>query len=127
MADIWVTVNNSLPILFLIAGLIIVYFIIREIRLMYTKTRMAQVELEKEKLEVIKADIEKTANPFFRVSPAKIEELKSLDDENSLLETDIFAQQSAVEKRIQRLESRVKLSKLDHLIEKIKKEEDRLK
>lgn len=127
MADIWVTVNNSLPILFLIAGLIIVYFIIREIRLMYTKTRMAQVELEKEKLEVIKADIEKTANPFFRVSPAKIEELKSLDDENSLLETDIFAQQSAVEKRIQRLESRVKLSKLDRLIEKIKKEEDRLK
>lgn len=127
MADIWVTVNNSLPILFLIAGLIIVYFIIREIRLMYTKTRMAQVELEKEKLEVIKADIEKTANPFFRVSPAKIEELKSLDDDNSLLETDIFAQQSAVEKRIQRLESRVKLSKLDHLIEKIKKEEDRLK
>lgn len=127
MADIWVTVNNSLPILFLIAGLIIVYFIIREIRLMYTKTRMAQVELEKEKLEVIKADIEKTANPFFRVSPAKIEELKSLDDENSFLETDIFAQQSAVEKRIQRLESRVKLSKLDHLIEKIKKEEDRLK
>jgi len=71
MADIWVTVNNSLPILFLIAGLIIVYFIIREIRLMYTKTRMAQVELEKEKLEVIKADIEKTANPFFRVSPRK--------------------------------------------------------
>jgi len=127
MADIWVTVNNSLPILFLIAGLIIVYFIIREIRLMYTKTRMAQVELEKEKLEVIKADIEKTANPFFRVSPAKIEELKSLDDANSVLETDIFAQQSAVEKRIQRLESRVKLSKLDHLIEKIKKEEDRLK
>ncbi|MBP7120516.1 MAG: hypothetical protein WC502_03975 [Methanolinea sp.] len=127
MADIWVTVNNSLPILFLIAGLIIVYFIIREIRLMYTKTRMAQVELEKEKLEVIKADIEKTANPFFRVSPAKIEELKSLDDDNSVLETDIFAQQSAVEKRIQRLESRVKLSKLDHLIEKIKKEEDRLK
>ena len=127
MADIWVTVNNSLPILFLIAGLIIVYFIIREIRLMYTKTRMAQGELEKEKLEVIKADIEKTANPFFRVSPAKIEELKSLDDDNSVLETDIFAQQSAVEKRIQRLESRVKLSKLDHLIEKIKKEEDRLK
>ena len=127
MADIWVTVNNSLPILFIIAGLIIVYFIIREIRLMYTKTRMAQVELEKEKLEVIKADIEKTANPFFRVSPAKIEELKSLDDDNSVLETDIFAQQSAVEKRIQRLESRVKLSKLDHLIEKIKKEEDRLK
>ncbi len=127
MADIWVTVNNSLPILFIIAGLIIVYFIIREIRLMYTKTRMAQVELEKEKLEVIKADIEKTANPFFRVSPAKMEELKGLDDENSLLETDIFAQQNAVEKRIQRLESKVKLSKLDHLIEKIKKEEDRLK
>jgi len=126
MVDIWVTINNSLPIILLFVGLIIVYFIIREIRLMYTKTKMAQLDLEKEKLQLIKADIEQKGHPFFRVPPAKMEELKGLEDENSLLQTDIFAQQSAVEKRIQRLESKVKLTKLDHMIEKIKKEEDRL-
>lgn len=127
MVDIWVIISNSLPVIFLLVGLIIVYFIIREIRLMYTKTRMAQMDLEKEKLQVIKADIERKENPFFRITPGKMEELKSLDDENSLLETDIYAQQNAVEKRIQRLESKVRLNKLDHMIEKIKKEEDRLK
>ncbi|OPY46795.1 MAG: hypothetical protein A4E42_00402 [Methanoregulaceae archaeon PtaU1.Bin222] len=127
MVDIWVNLSNSLPIIFLLVGLIIVYFIIREIRLTYTKTRMAQLDLEKEKLQVIKADFERKENPFFRISPGKMEELKSLDDENSLLETDIYAQQNAVEKRIQRLESKVRLNKLDHMIEKIKKEEDRLK
>lgn len=126
MVDIWVTINNSLPLIILIAGLIILYFIIREIRLMYTKTKMAQLELEKEKLQLIKADIEQKSLPFFRVPPARMEELKGLDDENALLDTDIFAQQNAVEKRIQRLESKVKLTKLDHMIEKIKKEEDRL-
>lgn len=126
MVDIWVTLNNSLPIIFLFVGLIIVYFIVREIRLMYTKTRIAQLDLDKEKLQVIRADIEKKQYPFYRVPPAKMEELKSLEEENALIETDIFAQQSAVEKRIQRLESKVKLTKLDHMIEKIKKEEDRL-
>jgi len=126
MVDIWVTISNSLPILLLIAGLIILYFIIREIRLMYTRTKNAQLDLEKEKLQLIKTDIEQRANPFYRVPPAKMEELKSLDDENVILDADIFARQNAVEKRIQRLENRVKLTKLDHMLEKIKKEEDRL-
>ncbi|MCU0632444.1 MAG: hypothetical protein MUC66_05675 [Methanolinea sp.] len=126
MADIWVTINNSLPVILLFIGLIIVYFIIREVRLMYTKTKMAQLDLEKEKLQLIKADMEQKGHPFFRVPPAKLEELKNLDEENTMLDTDIFAQQSAVEKRIQRLESKVKLTKLDHMVEKIKKEEERL-
>ncbi|OPX73771.1 MAG: hypothetical protein A4E39_00849 [Methanoregulaceae archaeon PtaB.Bin152] len=126
MTDIWVTFNQSFPFLLIIFGLVIFYFIIREIRIMYTKTRIAKLDLEKEKLQLIKADLEQKGHPFFRVSPAKQEELRSLDEENTMLETDIFAQQSAVEKRIQRLESKVKLTKLDRMIEKIKKEEDRL-
>ena len=46
--------------------------------------------------------------------------------ENIRLETDIFAKQSAVEKRIQRLENMVKSTKLDHMVEKIKEDERKI-
>lgn len=114
------------PLILLFIGLIIIYFIIREFRLMWTKTRTAQLDLEREKINLLKADMEMKGRPYFRVPPEKLQEIKSLDDENTELNTEIFAQQSAVEKRIQRLESKVKLTKLDHMIEKIKREEDRL-
>ncbi len=126
MADIWVVIGNSWPIILLFIGLIIVYFIIREMRLMFVKTKLAQIDLEKEKINLMKADMEKKGQPFFRVTPEKLEEIKVIDDENAVLQTDIYARHNEVEKRIERLENRVKLTKLDRMVDKIKKEEERL-
>jgi deoxyribodipyrimidine photolyase len=122
----WVIFEGILPYLLVFIGLIIVYFIIREFRLMYSRTRLAQLELEREKINLLKADLEQRGRPFYRVSPQDLEELKRLDEENVELETDIFARHTAVEKRLKRLESRVALTKLDRMIEKIKREEERL-
>ncbi|HOS81773.1 MAG TPA: hypothetical protein PK445_03515 [Methanolinea sp.] len=126
MTDMWVIFEGILPYLLVFIGLIIVYFIIREFRLMYSRTRLAQLELEREKINLLKADLEQRGRPFYRVSPQDLEELKRLDEENVELETDIFARHTAVEKRLKRLESRVALTKLDRMIEKIKREEERL-
>jgi uncharacterized protein YdcH (DUF465 family) len=87
---------------------------------------MAQLDLEKEKINLMKADMEGKVRPFFRIAPEKLEEIRSLDDENAVLDTDIFARHSTVEKRIQRLENKVKLTKLDRMMEKLKREEERL-
>lgn len=126
MTDMWVIFEGILPYLLVFIGLIILYFIIREFRLMYSRTRLAQLELEREKINLLKADLEQRGRPFYRVSPQDLEELKRLDEENVELETDIFARHTAVEKRLKRLESRVALTKLDRMIEKIKREEERL-
>jgi flagellar biosynthesis/type III secretory pathway M-ring protein FliF/YscJ len=126
MADIWIIIENSWPIILLFIGLIIVYFIVREMRLMFVKTKLAQIDLEKEKINLMKADMEKKGQPFFRVTPEKLEEIRVIDDENAVLQTDIYARHNEVEKRIERLESRVKLTKLDRMVDKIKKEEERL-
>ncbi len=114
-------------IIVLLIVLIIVYFIIKEIRLMRNTARLAEIDLEKEKLSLMKAEMAQRSTPFFRVAPEKLDEIRKLDEDNVNLETDIFAKHSAVDKRIERLENMVKVTKLDHLVARIKNEEQKIK
>lgn len=113
-------------IIVLVIILIIVYYIIKEIRLWSNTPKLANIELEKEKLNLMKAEMAQRGLPFFRVAPEKLEEIRKLDEENTSLETDIFAKHNVVDKRIQRLEDKVKISKLDRLVERIKDEEKKI-
>ncbi len=88
--------------------------------------RLAEIDLEKEKLNLMKAEMAQRGTPFFRVSPEKMEEIRKLDEENTALSTDIFAKHSAVDKRIERLENKVTMTKLDRMVEKIKDEERKI-
>jgi len=74
----------------------------------------------------MKADMEQKGRPFYRIPPKDLEELRNLDEENMDLDSDVFARRNAVEKRLKRLENKVALTKLDRMIEKIKREEERL-
>jgi flagellar biosynthesis/type III secretory pathway M-ring protein FliF/YscJ len=114
-------------VIMLVIILVIVYLIIKEIRLWKNTARLAEIDLEKEKLNLMKAEMAQRGTPFFRVAPEKMEEIRKLEEENIGLETDIFAKHSVVDKRIQRLEDYVKLTKLDQLISRIKDEEKKLK
>jgi uncharacterized protein YdcH (DUF465 family) len=113
-------------IIILVIVLIITYFIIKEIRLMTNTRRLAEIELEKEKLSLMKTEMAQRGTPFFRVKPEQMEEIRGLDEENAALATDIFAKHSVVDKRIERLENKVKLTKLDRMVEKIRDEEKRI-
>mgnify|MGYP001160671162 FL=1 len=122
----WAWFESVFWIIILVIILIIAYFIIKEIRLMRNTRRLAEIDLEKEKLGLMQAEMVQRGTPFFRVAPDKMEEIRKLDEDNTALSTDIFAKHSAIDKRIERLENKVTLTKLDRMVEKIKDEEKKL-
>ncbi|WFN35601.1 hypothetical protein L1S32_05730 [Methanogenium sp. S4BF] len=123
----WAWFQSFIWVILLLIGLIILYYIIKEIHDSKVTPRLAEIELEKEKLQLMKLDYAHRGQPFFRVTPEKLEEINTLDQENTRLEAEIFAKQNAVDQRIQRLENSVKSTKLDHLVEKIKDEERKIR
>jgi hypothetical protein len=64
---------------------------------------------------------------FTRFSPEQTAEIKLVEDENTNLETNIYAKEKFVETRLTRLESLVKTRKLDNLLVKIKTEEEKVR
>ncbi len=123
----WTWFQSFLWVILILIGLIILYYIIKEIHNAKVTPRLAEIELEKEKLHLMKLDYAHRGQPFSRVTPEKLEEINTLEEENLRLEADIFGKQTAVERRIQRLENLVKSTKLDHLVEKIKDEERKIR
>jgi hypothetical protein len=113
-------------LLFLV-GLIILYFIIKELRLYHNQPRLAQVELDKDKLNLIRFDMRVRGEPYSRLSGEQLEDLRKVEDQNSSLEVDIFAKQRMVEARIQQLENQVKDRKLDRMLDRIREEEIKLR
>lgn len=107
----------------LLLGIFLLYLIVRELRLMRTSPRKLELELEKEKLAILREDIGSRGYPFTRMSSEQLESLKQIDEENFVLETNIYAREKMVESRLKRLENYVKLGKLEKLMEKIQNEE----
>jgi flagellar biosynthesis/type III secretory pathway M-ring protein FliF/YscJ len=105
--------------------LIVIYLIVREFRLM--KASKYNVQLEQDKLKIIQMDAATKAYPFTRLSPEQTDEIRQVEDENITLETNIFAREKLVEKRLDRLENYVKVRKLDTMIGKIQTEEKKVK
>lgn len=110
-----------------VVGMFIIYLMIREMRVLKTMNRNAELELEKEKLRIIQQHAETKMFPFTRLSPEQTAAIRQVEDENSNLETTIFAKEKMVESRLTRLENLVKSKKLDTFIGKIDNEERRVK
>lgn len=124
--EISFTNDGIIGILFVLGFTVIVYFIIREIRLMKTNNRRFELELEREKLNLMSKDSGEKYPAMMRLREEQLDSLRSLEDSNVLLETDIYAKQKLVEGRIQKLESLIKSEKLDKILAKIQDEEKRL-
>jgi len=105
--------------------IIIIYLIVREIRLM--KASKYNVQLEQDKLKILQMDAATKAYPFTRLSPEQTSAIRDVEDENITLETNIFAREKLIEKRLDRLENYVKVRKLDNMIGKIDTEEKKVK
>jgi len=103
-----------------------IYLVIREIRLMKTNTRKLELELERDKLQIIKQDVAPTVQPSLRLSTDQITSLKEIEESNLELETDIFMKQKTIEGRLKRLENYVKREKLDLMIDRIESEEKKI-
>ena len=110
-----------------VAGMAIVYFMIREIRIMKTSNRAIELDLEKDKLKLLQQHEASKAIPFTRLSPEQTAEIRTVEDENAGLETGIFAKEKLIETRLTRLENYVKTRKLDNMMGKISEEEKKVK
>ncbi|MEI7856504.1 MAG: hypothetical protein WCH85_03265 [Methanomicrobiales archaeon] len=110
-----------------VLAMVIIYLIVREIRIMKTANRTIELELEKDKLKLLKQHEESKAFPFTRLSPEQTAEIKNVEDENSSLETNIYAKEKLIETRLTRLENLVKTRKLDNMLGNILEQEKQVK
>lgn len=117
--------DTSFLVILSIFIIIFIWLIVREFRLM--KASKSSVQLEQDKLKIIQMDAATKAYPFTRLSPEQTTEIRNVKDENITLETNIFAREKLVEKRLDRLENYVKVRKLDNMIGKIQTEEKKVK
>ena len=110
-----------------ILGVFILYLMLREVRLMKTVNRKVELDLERDKLKLLQQHAEAKNFPFTRLSPEQTAEIRTIEDENTGLETNIFAKEKIIETRLSRLENYVKTRKLDNMIGKISEEEKKVK
>ena len=125
--DLVLTTEELITVGIILVVLFFFYLFLREFRLMKTDARKMEVELDREKLKIMQQDMLSRGYPFTRMTQEQMSSLKDIDEENFLLETDVFAREKAVEARLKRLENYVRLGKLEKLLAKIQKEEKKFK
>ncbi len=113
--------------IFIILGMIVIFLMIREVRLMKTANRKVELDLEKDKLKLLQQHEAAKYFPFTRFSPEQIDGIRKVEDEIRGLETDNFAKENLLDKRLTRLEGIVKAKKLDGMLENVSVQEKKVK
>ena len=127
MATEAVITDTVLMAILVVLAMVIIYLIIREIRIMKTTNRTIELELEKDKLKLLKQHEESKVFSFTRLSTEQTAEIKNVEDDNTSLETNIYAKEKLIETRLNRLENLVKTKKLDNLLGNISEQETKVK
>ena len=110
-----------------VLGIMFVYLIVREIRIMKTANRTMELELEKDKLKLLQQHEASKVFPFTRLSAEQTAAIRQVEDETTILETDIHAKEKLLETRLARLEHIVKSRKLDNLLGNVSEQEEKVK
>jgi len=100
----------------ILLGMVIVYLVIREIRIMKTANRSVELELERDKLKLLQQHEAQKGFPFTRLSAEQTSAILQVEQENEVLATSVFAKEKLLETRLARLENRVRERKLDNLL-----------
>lgn len=124
--EVTFTQDGLIGIAIIFGVAVIIYLIVREIRLMKTSSRRLEIELEREKLSVLSQDTAVKGPSMLRLDEDQITSLRDIEDINAALDKGVFVKQKLVEGRIQKLESMVKSEKLDRMLAKIQEEEKKI-
>jgi len=127
MASELIITDMTVTGFFVVLGMVIVYLIIREIRIMKTSNRAIELDLEKDKLKLLQQHEAKKGFPFTRLSAEQTAEIRAVEEENGALETTIYAKEKLLETRLARLENYVKVKKLDNLLANAGEQEKKVK
>ncbi|MDD5142207.1 hypothetical protein [Methanoregula sp.] len=127
MASEMIINDTMLAGLIVVLGMVVVYLIIREIRIMKTSNRALELDLEKDKLALLQQHEAKKAFPFTRLSPEQTAQIRQVQEDNAAIETTVFAKEKLLEARLARLENIVKAKKLDTLLTNAEEQEKKVK
>ncbi|WAC06086.1 MAG: hypothetical protein OS112_05500 [Methanoregula sp.] len=127
MAQEAVITDTVLMGILVILGMVILYLIIREIRIMKTSNRKIELELEKDKLKLLQQHEASKGFSFTRFSADQTAAIRQVEDENANLDTNISAKEKLLETRLTRLENLVKDRKLDNLLNNVGEQEKKVK
>jgi hypothetical protein len=127
MAAEAVITDTVLMGILVVLGMGIIYLIVREIRIMKTSNRAIELDLEKDKLKLLQQHEAQKGFPFTRLSAEQTAAIRQVEDENTNLETTIYAREKLLETRLTRLEHLVKSKKLDNLLGNVDEQEKKVK
>jgi len=125
---------NTIPDWFIIAilllfALLLILIVVWAIRRSHGNVRKMEIEVEKQKLDLLAKDLNTQAkpHPFTKLSPDQIQSIRTLEEENELIELNNYHKEKIVESRLRKLENLVREGKLMRMILKLDLEEKKVK
>jgi hypothetical protein len=115
--------------MFLLLALLLILIVVWAIRRSQGHVRKMEIEVEKQKLDLLAKDLNTQAkvHPFTKLSTDQIQSIRTLEDENELLELNNYHKEKIVEARLRKLENLVREGKLERMILKLDLEEKKVK
>jgi flagellar biosynthesis/type III secretory pathway M-ring protein FliF/YscJ len=126
----WTTIPDWVIIaLILLFALIVILIVVWAIRRSRSDERKMEIEVEKQKLDLLAKDANTQAkpHPFTKLSAEQVQSIRTLEDENELLELNNYHKEKIVESRLRKLENLVREGKLGQLLLKLDLEEEKVK
>jgi len=126
----WTTIPDwVILVLILLFALILVLIIVWAIRRSRSDQRKMEIEVEKQKLDLLAKDVNAQAkpHPFTRLSTDQVQSIRTLEDENAVLELNNYHKEKIVESRLRKLENLVREGKLGQMLLKLDLEEEKVK
>ena len=113
----------------LLFALLLILIVVWAIRRSQGHVRKMEIEVEKQKLDLLAKDLNKQAkvHPFTKLSTDQIQSIRTLEDENEFLELNNYHKEKIVEARLRKLENLVREGKLERMILKLDLEEKKVK
>jgi len=124
VSDAWVLLG-----IIIISAIIAIIIGLWAIRRGQGNVRKMEIEVEKQKLDLLAKDLDTRAkeHPFTRLSTEQIQQIRTVEDENELLELNNYHKEKIIEARLRKLENLVRQSKLERMIVKLDLEEKKVK
>jgi len=113
----------------LIFALLLILILVWAIRRSHGSVRKMEIEIEKQKLDLLAKDLDTRAkeHPFTKLTTDQIQSIRTLEDENELIELNNYHKEKIVEARLRKLENLVREAKLERMILKLDLEEKKVK
>ena len=113
----------------LLIALLLILIVVWAIRRGHGNVRKMEIEVEKQKLDLLAKDLDTRAkeHPFTKLSTEQIQSIRTLEDDNEVLELNNYHKEKIVEARLRKLENLVREAKLERMILKLDLEEKKVK